>query len=458
VSLPMAPLPPGEPAGFWESPACAPEWLTTRGAVRWDDPALGPVAIRRARILYTRALPKRLILLYAMDLAAGGRVWRDRLVTGIVVPPERFADERHARLGAARVEAEPGPAVIAVPEADLLLVPYPNDRRLRIPDAAALEAAVARHPGLRDALGDGAGALEIEVLRYVPDKRWTARVRRAGEASRSVVVKLAPDAATATRTGAALTALHEALRRADLGLRVPRVVAVDAALGLVAVESLDGRDLERALPELEDHGVLERAGARVARFHGVALATARTRSAGATTQEVREAAHEIAWAAPELAARVARLAVALGATTPSGADDALLHGSLRMNHLFVQADGLAMVDLDGVRRGPREYDLANFLASLYYLEAEGRIEPARRRRASAAFLRGYADGAPHAASATRTLWFLAALLIEKQAPKCATRPGPHRLRKTTRMVDLAERCLEARAAAASAADPWSVLP
>jgi Ser/Thr protein kinase RdoA (MazF antagonist) len=458
VSVPLAPLPPDEPVGFWDSPACAPEWLATRGAVRWDDPALGPVTIRRARILYTRALPKRLTLLYAMDLAAGGRVWRERLVTGVVVAPERFDDERQARLGAARVEVEPGPAVVAVPEADLLLVSYPNDRRLRIPDVAALEAAVARHPKLRAALGSGGGPLEIEVLRYVPDKRWTARVRRAGDTKRSVVVKLAPDPAAAARAGASLAALDDAMRGAGLGLRVPGVLAVDAELGLVAVESLAGRDLERALPDLEDQGVLERAGALVARFHGLDVPTERTRSAGATTHEVREAAHETAWAAPELAHRVARLAVALGATTPSGSNDALLHGSLRMNHLFAQDDGLAMVDLDGVRRGPREYDLANFLASLYYLEAEGRIEPARRRRASRAFLRGYADGAPHAASALRTLWFLAALLIEKQAPKCATRPGPHRLRKTTRMVDLAERCLEARDAAAAAADPWSMLP
>ena len=40
---------------------------------------------------------------------------------------------------------------------------------------------------------------------------------------------------------------------------------------------------------------------------------------------------------------------------------------------------LVLSDLDGASVGPAEFDVANFLASLYYFEAEGRLHGIERR-------------------------------------------------------------------------------
>lgn len=472
MTTPIAASSPRPSGGwFWDSPACSPRWLTTPGAVEWSHPVHGPVRVRAAEILYARATPKRMTLLYRLELAAANRVWQDQLVVGVVVPPGRHVAERQARLAAARVETDPYPAVVSVPEADLVLVPYPNDLRLRIPTREDLAGALARHrSALCAALGTrGAeGPIDLEVLRYVPDKRWTARCcfgrsRRDGTRA-SVIVKLYPDADTARRAARTLDALHAGAGRETHGaMAVPRVIAVDVDLGIVMTQSLPGMDLERSLAEDRGTGRLALAAGALARFHEIEADPGRSSlSLGDCAIEVREAAQTALWAAPELGPRLARVAYALGSHRPRAAEkSSLIHGSFRMNHVLVHGDRLAMFDLDGARRGPCEYDLANFLSSLYYLEAEGRLDIALRRRVARIFLQGYVQSARRPVSAARTLWLMAGLLVEKQALKCATRPGDQRLRKTTRMVDWAERSLAAYEALSPrdrAADLWSMLP
>ena len=108
---------------------------------------------------------------------------------------------------------------------------------------------------------------------------------------------------------------------------------------------------------------------------------------------------------------------------------------------------LALFDLESLRLGPPGYDLANWVAALHYQQAEGRLSAAARRRAVRALVRGYRAGGG-GESCARALWLTAALLVQKQVYKLATRGSGSRARARA-LLTLAER-LVARAAAAGA--------
>jgi aminoglycoside phosphotransferase (APT) family kinase protein len=153
----------------------------------------------------------------------------------------------------------------------------------------------------------------------------------------------------------------------------------------------------------------------------------------------------IAAAVPALAPRAARLAARLARLRPAPSrPGVLLHGSFRLNHVLVHRGALAFVDLDGASAGPPAYDVANFLSSLHYLVAEGRLGAAERHAVARHFLLGYRSAAPHAAAPRELSWFLAALLVEKQAMKYVTRPRVAWERKLRAMLSLAERSLARR--------------
>jgi thiamine kinase-like enzyme len=132
-----------------------------------------------------------------------------------------------------------------------------------------------------------------------------------------------------------------------------------------------------------------------------------------------------------------------------------------LNHILIHDDELVLVDLDSLRMGHPAYDLANFLSSLYYLEALERISPAVRCDIARHVLQGYAQGAPRPVSSAAVLWFLASLLVSKQAAKCVAHLQPGRRDRVQAFLTLAHAAL-ARARDAGERNGvetlWTVLP
>jgi aminoglycoside phosphotransferase (APT) family kinase protein len=123
---------------------------------------------------------------------------------------------------------------------------------------------------------------------------------------------------------------------------------------------------------------------------------------------------------------------------PDETPPTLLHGTYRLNHIFIHNGELALLDLDSLRMGHPAYDVANFLSSLYYLEAQERVTPALRQEIARHFLQGYAAHAPWKIPRPAVLWFLASLLIHKQANKYVTHYHQDGAEKVQQMLALAE--------------------
>jgi aminoglycoside phosphotransferase (APT) family kinase protein len=314
-----------------------------------------------------------------------------------------------------------------------------------------------RRDGARRVGGDASQQLErvsITIVRHAAGKRLTARCRlvlvapNGGRELLTVFAKQYRRRDLARRLARQLRTLRFA--PGDPPVRFPKLLGLDARRGIVFMEALHGRPFA---PELD--GVparsLEPAGALMAAFHRASAAVEKRVTRADELVRTRECADAIAQVYPDLVPALERLQSSLAHTAwGRSGRRALLHGSFRPNHLMVHGSELAVFDLESLRVGPPGYDLANCVATLHYQQALGRLSAPGRRRAVRALLRGYrAHGGDE--SCARALWLTAALLVQKQALKVATRSRAQASsRARTRALVARAEQLAARAAATPA--------
>jgi aminoglycoside phosphotransferase (APT) family kinase protein len=295
----------------------------------------------------------------------------------------------------------------------------------------------------------------IVIVRHAPGKRLTARCRLHVLGADGTRRQLTVFAKQYRRTDLAerLARQLRTLRFApgDEPVRFPRLLGLDARRGIVYIEALAGTNLAPRLAGSPARA-LEPAGALLAAFHRATAVVEKRVTRASELARTRECAEEIARVCPELEPALDRVRTSLARTAwgsrPGGRGGrALLHGSFRPNHILLMNHGsaLAVFDLESLRLGPAGYDLANWVAALHSQQSEGRLSAAARRRAVRALVRGYLAGGG-GESCVRALWLTAALLVQKQVHKLATRGSGTRARA---LLTLAER-LAARAATAGA--------
>ncbi|HEY3216870.1 MAG TPA: aminoglycoside phosphotransferase family protein [Candidatus Eisenbacteria bacterium] len=462
--------------GLETSTALDLDWLRTQMAScafwpRDQVERVGPI-----EMLYSNLEPGRIIVLYRVPIRARGAA-RQVLYTGVVVPPAEVESLVRTLRRAARRRAPIGRAVIPLRDGHAALLAYPNDLTMRLPEGLGSARRLASRLSRRiDRDGRGAPRVEeasLELLRYVPERRWTARCRwmvadgTSGLGARTAIVKQFARPARAQRCFACLEAFGNGADQAgrprvgfvaDRPIRIPRALGATLASGVVSIESLPGRPLASQLEGAGLEPLMRGLGRSLAGFHRSEVALTRCWTPGDERRQIDEAFDAIAAAYPDLARRLDRLRPRLGRATDRHGPKGVLHGSLRLNHVLVHRGRFAFVDLDGARRGPPAYDIANLMASLYYLEAEERVSRAARRRIARFVMEGYASVAAEDVPTRTLLGFVADLLVAKQALKYATRLRQDRRRRLERMLDLAEEIsmLASRPTAAAAA--WKVMP
>ena len=456
--------------GLEASPALDIGWLEDRMSRLAWRPRDRVERVGRIEVLYSSVGPKRIVVLYRAALRARG-VTRHALYTGIIVPPAKLAGLVRTLTRTARA-APIGRAVIPLPEAHAVLLAYPNDTALRLPAGARTARQLAARLLGRRRGGTRVVEAAFELLRYVPERRWTARCRCVvtegvgrRRAATAIVKQFArPERArrcyeslSALGPGPPAMATPRAAPPAGAPVRIARVLGFEAAAARVWIESLPGRTLEERLGRIDLEPVMAGLGRSLAAFHRGRTALARELTPEGERQRIDEALEAIAAAFPDLERRLARIAPGLGRARDGG-PPGVLHGSLRLNHVLVHRGRLAFVDLDGARMGPPAYDLANLLASLYYLESEERITRDVRTRTMRCVMDGYTSIASRQIPPRTLLGFVADLLVAKQAVKYATRLRRDRRTRLERMLDLAEQFVSLARRPPAGSRAWSALP
>jgi aminoglycoside phosphotransferase (APT) family kinase protein len=435
------------------SHALDPHWLAANLSPRlWRDDEL-PGEVVEVKIRDTWVSLQGLTTLYEVHLRVqSGGVVR-QLYVGYEVKSDHFDKEYEALLRTASIPTGFGRPVVPIVEANLILLAFPNARKMRPLSQPELRHWLAGHIDslVGPRLGTTAWQLEqatLDLLNYVPDRRLTMRCRchivadDHSERRISLIAKQFRSRKKAERLYRSLASLERSWRCPPVSF--PKALAFDRDRAIVFMEELPGRDLRRGVAELDLGQVLPAVGTLLATFHRAPTRVRRRTSVASELEMVNGALRIVTRTFPQMRQRARDCLAALNSLQWSdGVPAVLLHGAYRLSHVL-HADGeLALVDLDSLRMGHPAYDLGKFLAYLYYLEAVGEFSTSARRDAAHKFLEGYTAAAPWRISPAAVLWFLASELMIKQTKKDIIQPGDDRRERVEGVLTLAEAALAA---------------
>ena len=267
----------------------------------------------------------------------------------------------HDRESAVKLEktseqAPPGAVLLHDRALGLSGVTSAGDRDL--PFLALLADPKRRRRALRQLLPErsGLGAARLSTLSYKPMRRWVGLLQPTSGPPVVLRAYRPPDAA---RSAAAVAELGHGAPR------TPALLAADTALGVVAVEYLPGRTLDRLLGQAPTPD-LAAAGRALAALHGRALAGLPARTPQDAVAAVGSAARQVGVLLPALEDAVAGLAHDLSrrlAALPV-AEPVTVHGDFSADQVVVGTDGeLVLLDLDRAALGDAAEDLASVFAA-----------------------------------------------------------------------------------------------
>lgn len=446
------------------SRAFEPAWLIAQLETELSAANGAPVVLSQLNICQISESVKRISILYDARMRFKSEDIQQYFL-GIVVEPDHY--DRELKLICKRKMVLPrlGPPLLQMPEASLILLAFPNDRHIDLLSPGDIRQWLQTN--LPAVTGNGHASAQwriaeprIEVLRYVPGKRFTARCRTGisapGAPSREItfIVKQLKDRKKARRLFENLSMLQpewavpvsgnegEPLEIQRCG--TPRALGLDQKRGIVFIEDIPGKDLEQALPEIDITRVMPAVGKVLATFHNSGGTVPRTVSRESELGKIQRAIRAISRRLPGLQPELRRLFAKIRDWPEDPATGhCLLHGTFRINHIFVCNERLLLLDLDSICMGNPAYDIANFISSLCYLDAENRLNTCECQMICRYFLEGYMAHSPGPLSGATVMWYLADILIKKQAYKYVKHLFDDREAKVKQMLALANRILTA---------------
>src|SRR5439155_2665480 len=207
------------------------------------------VDVSAATPVYLRAKPPDAALIgYHLEGESGTRPGYVRAESG----DGRAAEIMGKWLVRRPAETQLGPGVAALPGGRSILFSFPNDHKMKrlrdVADGERLGRLVSSVPGLLpDASRLGLDAVHLELLRYKPERRLVAVLRRsltghAGDAEADWVIRY-----FATPSAGGLAAVSNRLRRA--GVPVAAVLGVGGRDHLRVEETVSGTTLREQVEE-----------------------------------------------------------------------------------------------------------------------------------------------------------------------------------------------------------------
>jgi len=357
---------------------------------------------------------------------------------------------RTVKASAAALTASPaGPALRWLPALDMLTWWWPNDAKLHAPRVLACERTLREQvlPLLMPALGAAEARdieADIDVVQYVPEQRLCARVDlrwRDGNSTHTqrVYAKASREPDGATVHGL-LAQLQASAAWREGRLHTPRALLWHEPTALFWQEGLPGRAwLEgRAAPSAR---AIAQLGAQLATLHATPVCTPSTLTADGLRTRLAEAVAGLAPLLGKERVHAAARAVDSGWHALDGLPMATLHGDFHSRNILVdeRADGprVALIDLDGLRRGPALLELGAWVGdAMYHALRDG--APAQRDKAAwCALIDAYVDAGGTRPDPRALRWAAAWGLLTQRAWRCVINLKPGRFALAPRLVELA---------------------
>jgi aminoglycoside phosphotransferase (APT) family kinase protein len=352
---------------------------------------------------------------------------------------------RHAQaLQRASHPSAAGPSWSHRPDLDLLAAWAPNDPKLSAL-AELLDAERLRTrwlPEVAAVLGRASVRSHTTTLvQWVPEHRACARVDLQLDDGRALALYAKADTeAPVAATHAVLQALH-----ANPRLRTPRPIACQPAAGLYWQEAIDGQPLA-ALGRQFGLRHAAQVGELMAALHATPVPAASEITAEGLRRERHEAARMLAIALPSWQPTLGRVTAALdhGDAAMRALAPCTLHGDLHRGNLLATASGLALIDLDSVRRGPAVLELGSWIADSIYLALLDGHAPQTMAPQWRELLRAYAGAGGTPADDALLAWATAQQLLCQRAYRCVANLKPCRFALVPALLHQAAAIAQAR--------------
>lgn len=333
-------------------------WSTERAAELFERSVL-PVArpgmrLRSLERRYTAYKPgKECLLLYALRLEPA-RDDAPHLASVTLGRRERLATlyARHYAHGDGAVLLSEPPCLVEF---------FPSDWKLpalaHATDPAEVGAALGRFRA------NGAGPVEVHVLRYRPRRRCVLDYQIG--CAPAAIGKVYPSEEKVAEVAAKLRALGPQAHAERLRLPVPLASARFLLMDRVPGANLDDL-LESSCDAGEAQAAVRVAAASLASFHRLRLDTRERRSLESELRTLRERTARMRVVAPGIGERADALLDEIGRRLPRSPDGelTLIHGDFKPSQLLLDAGHAALVDLDRACLGDPAIDVGNFLAVL----------------------------------------------------------------------------------------------
>jgi hypothetical protein len=342
-----------------------------------------------------------------------------------------------------------GPAVLFLPELDLLLWGFPNDPKLAgIGPLTQPEEFLTLLRGSPMVDTFAPVGCESTAVKYVPGKRLVMRHRLSNAAGRHLLLyskTYAHDGGEAIH--AVMRALWASSQDDPQAFACPEPVAWLADARTLCLSALPGTAALASMDAETLPAQMARAGYGLACMHHSAVRGLVPWSAADEQQNFVKALGMLRRHDPELAPVATRLTAlaARGLPAIEVLPPVPIHTAFRHSQLLEYRQRLALVDFDGFRAGHPMCDVGSFVAHLLYLHAKGELSEAATQTAVHAFLDGYERRAAWGLPPRALHWYAAVILTSKHAQKCVKRLKDDLEIKIRHMLDTAERLLDGRA-------------
>jgi hypothetical protein len=335
-----------------------------------------------------------------------------------------------------------GPALVYVPEWAMVLWAAPNDPRVPglsgMADTERILAAMAAAPE-KFGLSHPPVAITAEQTKYVPGLRcgYIYHLTLAGGGAAAVYGK-GYRSGEGEKAYAMMQKIWEsgACQRGRFVL--PQPYSYDSELQVIWQEAISGQPIAKIperMPNLPE--VANEIGERLAAFHGAHLQLPLEMTFEFQVEDVRQKIAAIAHAFPDYAESCARIGQKLlaaaaglgpGPVTP-------VHASFKCSHIFETKKGITFIDFDGANLGDPGYDVGRFIAHLYKMTIEGKIDPDLAEQTVTNFGISYNRTAAAPLLPERRDWFTASHLLTSQIYKSVKRIKTKSLGKLLKIAD-----------------------
>jgi thiamine kinase-like enzyme len=341
-----------------------------------------------------------------------------------------------------------GPAVMHLPEWEMILWAYPNDPHVPgvgvLADATTICALAQAAPA-----HFGAPCVPVSVTgtltKYVPGMRcgglYTMHLPRGEDHEDVQTHAVYGKAYNRAAKGAAAYRIMQQFWRSHAcqsgALIIPQPYSYDADRQLLWQEALHGRAFSKLIETMPDlPEVAKEIGQRLAALHGSGVQLPEELTMEFQMEEVRTAVAALCQSFPEYAAGCQAFGHTLLATAERLGRELLVpvHGSFKFSHIFATPRGIAFIDCDGAKLGDPGYDLGRFISHLYRMQVSGKIAREVVEQTVTNIMAAYNQHAVRAIPQARILWFAASHMLTSDMYKLIKRMKPDAL---ATLLDLA---------------------